>query len=89
MEESFSEKKANAKTKEGRAALLMKEGEVMDKIKRIKDCAKYLIYNKVFVTEETWGEKFDLPLPLYLEQVADTNMRIFMNMATEEDKQIN
>lgn len=33
-------------------------------------------------------ERFDLPLPLYLEQVADTNMRIFMGMATEEDKQV-
>ena len=86
MEENFSTKKANAKTREETNALLAKEKEIMDKIKRIKDCTKYLIYNKVFVNEESWAERFDLPLPLYLEQVADTNMRIFMSMATEEDK---
>lgn len=88
MEESFSNKKANAKTKEESAAILAKEPQVMDKINRIKECAKYLIYNKVYVNETTWSVRFDLPLPLYLEQVADTNMRIFMNMATDEDKQV-
>ena len=48
-----------------------------------------MIHTKDFITEESWKERFDLPLPLYLEQVADTNMRIFMEMATDEDKQVN
>ena len=40
------------------------------------------------MTEESWSERFDLPLALFLEQVADTNMRIFMGMPTDEDKQV-
>jgi len=47
-----------------------------------------LIHFKDFVNEETWNERFDLPLALYLQQVADTNMRIFLGMPTEEDKQV-
>ena len=47
-----------------------------------------LIYYKDYVTEESWNERFDLPMDLFLLQVADTNMRIFMDKATEEDKQV-
>ena len=47
-----------------------------------------LIYYKEYVTEESWNERFDLPMDLFLLQVADTNMRIFMDKATEEDKQV-
>lgn len=88
MEESFSNKKANAKTKEETKALVEKEPEVMAKIQKIKDCTKFLVHNKEFITEESWNERFDLPLALYLEQVADTNMRIFMGMPKDEDKQV-
>ena len=45
-----------------------------------------LIFYKDFITEESWNERFDLPLALFLEQQADTNMRIFLGMATDEDK---
>ena len=45
-----------------------------------------LIYYKEYVTEESWNERFDLPMDLFLQQVADTNMRIFMDRANEEDK---
>lgn len=88
MEESFSNKKANTKTREEAQALLEREPEVATKVQRIKDCTKYLIHNKEFVTEQSWNERFDLPLALFLEQVADTNMRIFMGMPTDEDKQV-
>ena len=47
-----------------------------------------MIHFKDFINEERWSEKFEVPLPLFLEQVADTNMRIFLGMATEEDKQV-
>ena len=45
-----------------------------------------LIYYKDYVTEESWNERFDLPMDLFLVQVADTNMRIFMDKATDEDR---
>ena len=88
MEESFSNRKASAKTREEAQALAEKEPEVVAKIQRIKDCTNFLIHNKEFVTEQSWNERFDLPLALFLEQVADTNMRIFMGMPTDEDKQV-
>jgi len=47
-----------------------------------------LIYYKDYVTEESWNERFDLPMDLFLVQVADTNMRIFMDKATDEDRQV-
>ena len=43
---------------------------------------------KDFASEERWNERFDLPLHLYLHQVADTNMRLFMGMPFEEDYQV-
>ena len=45
-----------------------------------------LIHHKDYVKEETWNKRFDMPMALYLEQVADTNMRLFLGMATEDDK---
>ena len=89
MQESFSAKKANCQTREERQALQDKEVEVMDKVNRIKDCSKVIIHHSEYINEESWNERFDLPMRNYLTQVADTNMRIFMGMPTEEDKQIN
>ena len=40
---------------------------------------------KGWVTEESWNERFDLKLDMFLEQVADTNMRIFMGMQKDSD----
>ena len=58
------------------------------KIQKVKDCTKMLIHFKDFVSEESWNARFDLPLALFLEQIADTNMRIFLGMATEDDKRV-
>ena len=88
MEESFSTKQAAAKTKEERAALQEVENSVNAKVQRIKECTRLLIHFKDFLTEESWNERYDLPLALFLTQVADTNMRIFLGMASEEDKQV-
>lgn len=88
MEESFSSKQANAQTREERATLQEMEGKVKAKIQRIKECTRLCIMFKEFINEESWGARFDLPLALFLEQVADTNMRIFLGMATDEDKQV-
>ena len=43
---------------------------------------------KSFINEESWNERFDLPLELFLEDVADTNMRIFMGMARGNDYKV-
>ena len=88
MEESWSNKMASCTNREDRIVLVEQEAIVKEKIQRIKDCTKFLVHFKDFVTEQSWNERFEMPLALYLEQVADTNMRIFMGMATEEDKQI-
>ena len=88
MEESFSNKLANAQTREERAALQLKQEQVKAKVAKIKECTKFLIHFKDFINEESWNARFDLPYANYLEQVADTNMRIFLGKATEQDKQI-
>ena len=67
MEENFSNKLAAAKTREERATLQEQEPAIRAKIQKIKDCTKMLIYFKEFVTEESWNERFDMPMALYLE----------------------
>lgn len=89
IEENFSAKQASAKTREERDALKEAEPAIRGKIQKIKDCTRLLVHFKEYLTEASWNERFDLPLSLYLEQVADTNLRIFLGMATDEDKQVN
>ena len=86
MEESWSNKMASCKNREERMVLVEQEAVVKEKIQRIKDCTKFLVHFKDFVNEQSWNERFEMPLALYLEQVADTNMRIFMGMAKPSDK---
>ena len=88
MEENFSAKQAAARTNEERAALQEVADSVKGKVQRIKECTRFLIHFKEFLTEESWNARYDLPLALFLTQVADTNMRIFLGMANEEDKQV-
>lgn len=88
MEESLSCKLSNAKTNEERKTMEETAVLVRDKISRIKQCTKMLIHFRDFLDNDRWNAKFDLPLNLYLTQVADTNMRIFLGMPTEEDKVI-
>ena len=40
---------------------------------------------KDWVCEESWNDRFELQLDMFLEQVADTNLRIFMGMHKESD----
>ena len=89
MEESFAAKMAKAQTREERADLKEQEPTIKAKIARIKECTRAITYHKDFLsTEEQWNERFDLPRALFLEQVADTNMRIFLGMTKEEDLQL-
>ena len=45
-----------------------------------------IVHHKDFIKDESWNRRFDMPMGMYLEQVADTNMRLFLGMGTEEDK---
>ena len=67
MEERFSQKEADAKTKEERAALQEISGSVKAKVQRIKECTRFLVHFKDFITEESWNQRFDLPLQIFLQ----------------------
>jgi len=41
-----------------------------------------------FIDEERWNATFKLPFQLYLNEVADANMRIFMGKGFAEDYKI-
>ena len=61
--------------------------KLKDKMQSLQDICRLLMNYQDWVTEETWNARFDLQMDMYLEQVADTNMRIFMGMQTEADMQ--
>jgi len=61
----------------------------MAKINRIRQAARYLENFNDFINEESWNNRFDLPLDMFLEDVADANMRIFMGKGKEEDFKMN
>ena len=62
--------------------------ETLQKIDKIKECSRYLEKFKSYIDEEKWNARFDLPLEMFLEEVADTNMRIFMGMARGNDYKV-
>lgn len=88
MEENLSNKMANAKTREERATLQEQADIVQKKIQKIKEGTKIMVHFKQFINESTWNESFDVPWEEYLENVIDTNMRIFMGQAKDEDKHV-
>ena len=67
MQENFSDKLANAATRQEREALEAQAEVVQTKIQRVKDCSKLLVNFDEFITEESWNARFELPLDLYLE----------------------
>lgn len=60
----------------------------MTKLERVEQAAKLLFRYDDFVTEERWNEEFDLPFEMYLSQVSDSNMRIFMGKGFASDYKI-
>ena len=66
MEEAWSNKLAKTQTREERESVQQAYEAVKEKIQKIKECTRLLIYYKEYVTEELWNERFDLPLDLYL-----------------------
>ena len=47
---------------------------------KIQECATLLSKFNGFIDETAWNEQFDQKLDLFLSQVADANLRIFMGM---------
>ena len=46
----------------------------------------YLQESAQFVNETTWNERFDIPLPVFLEITVDPNLKLFMSMETRTDQ---
>ena len=59
----------------------------MEKLERIAECMKMLDDYQNFVRAETWNARFDVTLEMFLDQVADINLRIFMGMPKPNDLQ--
>ena len=64
------------------------KAQLREKMNRLQETCRVLINFKNWVTEESWNERFDLQMDMFLEQVADTNMRIFMGMSNDADRQM-
>jgi hypothetical protein len=41
---------------------------------------KYLESFDFFITEDSWKEKFEMPMDVYLKQYADENLMVFMEL---------
>jgi hypothetical protein len=54
----------------------------------VNEAQKLLFKYDDFVTEERWNQNFELSLEMFLNQVADTNMRIFMGKGFPNDYKI-
>jgi len=61
------------------------EKDYADKLKRVERCVILLKNFNSFITEMGWNSRFDLKMDMFLLQVADANLRIFMGMPTAED----
>ena len=85
LEESLGAKQASEMTKLEREEFMLEREKQENKINKIKEAARYLNRFNSYITEATWNDRFDLPLDMFLEEVADINMRIFMGMAKGND----
>jgi hypothetical protein len=54
-------------------------------MERVELAAKLLFRYEDFITEARWNEAFDLPMEMFIAQVADANMRIFMGKGFAND----
>ena len=56
-----------------------------NKLAKVQRCVDLLKGFRDFIKEARWNERFEMSLPLFLEQIADANMRIFLGMARPAD----
>lgn len=54
----------------------------------MEQAAKFLFKFDDFISEERWNEQFDLPFDMYLNDIADSNMRIFMGKGNANDYKV-
>jgi hypothetical protein len=55
------------------------------KLTKVQRCITLLKDFKDFIKEAEWNKRFEMSLELFLEQIADANMRIFLGMARPND----
>ena len=53
-------------------------GNESDKIAKLREVEDYLEKFDNFITEDAWKERFEVPLNVYIDQIADPNLKIFM-----------
>lgn len=49
-----------------------------EKLKSIRKAENTILSYSKFLTEDRWDDRFDMPWEIFLDQVADGNLRIFM-----------
>ena len=54
-------------------------------MEKVEQAAKLLFRYDDYITESRWNEDFDLPMEMFVAQVADANMRIFMGKGFAND----
>ncbi len=59
----------------------------MQKITHLKNTLAFIKKFDSFITEQTWNERFDVPMMQYLEQIGDPNLKIFMEITTPNENQ--
>jgi len=50
----------------------------LTKIEKLLDTQKFLDTFEAFIDAESWAERFDVEMELYLELAEDPNLRIFL-----------
>ena len=59
--------------------------EQQKKLEKTQAARTYVEEFDNFVTTEEWNNRFEIPLPIYLEMCVDPNLRVFMGMNTRTD----
>lgn len=59
--------------------------EQQKKLEKTQAARTYIEEFESFVTTESWNNRFELPLAIFLEMCVDPNLRVFMGMNTRTD----
>ena len=58
------------------------------KVKRIEETIELIKGFGDWISESKWDKRFDIKMSLFLDQVADANLRIFMGQASAKDTKV-
>ena len=56
-----------------------------DKVDRVRKAISMIQNYAEFINEARWDDRFDMPMEMFLDQVADANLRIFMGVPKAQD----